>query len=147
MNLIDILLGEHGVFYAMFDNLDQRVPKSKRMGEVRSIARTLYAALASHTRLEDELLYPNLESHMRDATPLNGLREEHADIHRILDVAQDAQQTFEGKDRLLHVLAVARRHFAKEEQVLFKAARKHLSEELLHDLGRMWTEARRSNRT
>ena len=55
MNLIDILLGEHGVFYAMFDNLDGRVPKTERMGEVLSIARTLFAALASHIRLEDDI--------------------------------------------------------------------------------------------
>jgi hypothetical protein len=108
VNLIDILLGEHGVFFAMFDNLDGRVPKTERMGEVLSIARTLFAALASHTRLEDEILFTELEPHLGADGPLGVMREEHDEIHRTLDIARDAQQTFEGIDRLLHVLAVAR---------------------------------------
>jgi hemerythrin-like domain-containing protein len=145
VNLIDILLGEHGVFYCLFDNLDSRVPKTERMGEVLSIARTLFAALASHTRLEEEILFNELEPHLGADGPLAVMREEHDEIHRTLDIARDAQQTFEGIDRLLHVLAVARQHFHKEEQILFKAARKHLGEKKLQSLGRRWVETRRTN--
>lgn len=146
MNLIDILLGEHGVFYAMLDNLDRRVPKTERMGEVLSIARTLFAALASHAHLEDEILYSAMEPHIGTDGPLAVMREEHEEIQRTLDIARDAQVTFEGIDRLLHVLAVARQHFHKEEQDLFKEARRHLGEATLRELGQRWIDARRADR-
>lgn len=143
MNLIDILIGEHGVFFALFDNLDIRVPKSERMGEVLSIARTLFAALSSHAHLENEILFTELEPHLGSDGSLAIMREEHDEIHRTLAIARGAQVTFEGIDQLLHVLAVARQHFHKEEQVLFPAARKHLGEKRLRALGRRWAEARR----
>ncbi|NIN68730.1 MAG: hypothetical protein GTO63_29295 [Anaerolineae bacterium] len=43
---------------------------------------------------------------------------------------------------LLHVIQVAREHFAKEEQILYPIAEQVLDTDTLTQLGRQWAERR-----
>jgi len=142
MNLVDALLGEHGVFYALFAHLEGRLKKGGSPAEIQEAAAVLVATLISHAKIEEELLFPALEQHLGPAGPLSVMRGEHEQIDGVLDEVAGGRQSGDGATALLHALQVARDHFAKEEQVLFQMARQALDTNLLVELGSQWAERR-----
>ena len=142
MKITDALLGEHAVFYAQFDHLESAVPAADAADQVKAQGAMLAAALASHAQLEEELLFARLEPLIGHMGPLTVMREEHEEIERSLESLPGAEDLGQAKSQLLGVIAAAREHFAKEEQVLFGMASQTLSPEILVSLGAQWAERR-----
>ena len=142
MKIIEALLGEHGVFYAQFDHLEQAVPAAESLAKVQSQAAVLTAALATHAGLENELLFSTLDPHLGQMGPLAVMRMEHDEIENTLGQVQEAQDLAQAQRLVLHAVRVARDHFAKEEQVLFPMAHQVLDENTLTQLGARWAERR-----
>lgn len=142
MKITEALLGEHGVFYALFDHLEQAVPAADSLALVQSQAALLTAALATHAGLEDELLFSALDPHLGQMGPLAVMRMEHDEIENTLGQVQEARDLTQAQRLVLHAVRVAREHFAKEEQVLFPMAHQVLDERELTQLGAQWAERR-----
>lgn len=142
MKITEALLGEHGVFYAQFDHLEQAVPAASALELVQSQAALLTAALATHAGLENELLFSALDPHLGQMGPLAVMRMEHDEIENTLGQVQEARDLAQAQHLVLHAMRVARDHFAKEEQVLFPMAHQVLDEERLAQLGTQWAERR-----
>lgn len=132
MNLIDLLLGEHGQLHALFDALETLAEREPAPG---LLGRVLAHNLLAHSRGEEELLFPDLESHIGPQGPLAVMRSEHEHIDTLLE-------DLETWPRILELIEVCRRHFLKEEQVLFPLARQVLDEGRLQALGLQWAHAR-----
>ncbi len=143
VNLIDALLAEHGVFYVLFDQLEESVSKAETAADARNAIGMLTKALISHANIENELLFQALEERLGPAGPLAVMRAEHEELDRTLQEAAKTEHQSEMVNKVLHALQVARDHFSKEEQVLFQMARQVLSEEALVELGRRWADVRR----
>lgn len=143
MKLTDALLGEHGVIKALFDHIEQELPGLETLDSVQRMTRALAAALASHARIEDELLFPALEAHLGPAGPLAVMRHEHEEIEAAIEDVASAQTQEAAAARLRYGLQVAQDHFSKEEQILFQMARQSISEQELEQLGIRWADARR----
>ena len=144
MKITDAFLGEHGVFYAQFDHLDRAVPEATTPAQVRAHAAFLAAALDSHARLEDELLFTALEPHLgAQGGPLAMMRTEHDEIEGGLSRMPGLEDLTEAKKLLIHVVEVARGHFAKEEQVLYPMAEQVLGAGTLAHLGAEWAGQRK----
>jgi hemerythrin-like domain-containing protein len=141
MNLIDALLGEHAVLYALFEDLEDRVD-SASLDEVRAACGPVTAGLLSHAHLEDELLFPALERALGEAGPLVVMRSEHQEIDRLLARAAVAAERATACGDIWAALELARDHFAKEEAVLFPMARDALDEAELGRLGAQWARLR-----
>ena len=143
MMITDALLGEHAVFYAQFDYLEQSLPTADSLPLVKSQGAMLAAALAGHAQLEEELLFTTLEPHIGPMGPLAVMRMEHEEIEQtLLERLPAAQELDQARKLLLRVIEVAREHFAKEEQVLYRLAPQSLSAEILTDLGAQWAAHR-----
>lgn len=142
MKITEALLGEHGVFYAQFDHLEQAVPAADTLALVQNQAALLTAALATHAGLENELLFSALDPHLGQMGPLAVMRMEHDEIENTLGQVQEAQDLAQAQRLVLHAVRVARDHFAKEEQVLFPMAHQVLDEERLAHLGTQWAQRR-----
>ena len=142
MNIADALLGEHAVFYALFTYMEQSVPTAGSTSQVRTQGAMLAAALASHAHLEEELLFTTLEPHIGTMGPLAVMRLEHEKIEAGLERLPTVEELGQAQELLLQVVAVARKHFAKEERVLFRMATKALSAETLANLGAQWAASR-----
>lgn len=142
MIITDALLGEHGVFYALFDHLEKILPDCESLREVSAQADFLSSALASHANIEETLLFATLEPHLGKSGPLAVMRSEHEEIEGTLEGFAGIEDLAEAKRQLLHVVTVARGHFAKEEQILYKLAGQTLDEGRLSDLGVTWAESR-----
>jgi iron-sulfur cluster repair protein YtfE (RIC family) len=143
MKLTDGLLGEHAVFYAQFDHMEQVVPAAEGVAEIRTQSAMLTAALATHAGLEEELLFQSLDPYPEAGGPLNVMRAEHQEIENTLEQIPGIAELEIAQQRLLHVVYTARQHFAKEEQILFKLAGQLLGEEVLRDLGTQWALRRK----
>ena len=140
MKITDAFRGEHGVFYAQFDALEQHmVLDAETAAEVNALAHMLAAALVRHAKLEDELLFNNLvEQSGPDVGPVQIMRAEHEDIEGALVQAQAARDLGEAQQLLLYAIERAREHFAKEEMVLFPLAEREIDRRRLEELGDHW---------
>lgn len=142
MKITDALLGEHGAFYAQFDRLEEQLPWCRSIAEVREQAALLDAALVSHARLEDELLFASMAAAGLDAGLLESMMDEHQQIADRLARAQGTTDLELGRNELLEAVAIARDHFAKEERMAFPIAETGLGRAELEKLGASWATRR-----
>lgn len=143
IRITDALLGEHGVFYAQFDYLEDLVRHPVESGQLQHAAALLAAGLIPHARLENELLFDTLEPRLGPpGMPLPVMREEHESIEAGLLLAQRSRDPLEVAQLIETAIAAARDHFAKEEEVLFPLAEQTLEESVLYELGREWARRR-----
>jgi hemerythrin-like domain-containing protein len=143
VKLTDALLGEHGVFYAFFDQIEAVTATATSVVQIREATVALSAVVLSHANLEEELLFPALETHMGTTGPLAVMRAEHDEIEHALQQIEEAQDLDDGADCVARALSIVRDHFQKEEEVLFSIARQTLDDETQIQLGKAWAEARR----
>jgi len=143
MKMTDALLGEHAVFYAIFDNLEKQIPGIESLDNLKSLAELLAAPLIGHAMLENEELFTALDPQLGGQGPLEVMRGEHGEIEGTLQDAANATDLKDLKQQLLRILQVARNHFGKEENVLFPMALSHLGEGKLTALGNTWAEKRK----
>lgn len=142
MKLTDALRGEHGVFYAQFDHLEQAVPAVEDLAILKAQAAMLASALATHAQLEEELLFRALDPHIGEMGPLSIMRADHEQIEEGLTQIPGLMDLAETQQQLLGIVELARQHFAREEQILFELAPESLGDEMLRDLGAKWAEQR-----
>jgi hypothetical protein len=143
MRITDALLGEHGVFYAQFDRLEETLPSEDGLEAMRAQASMLAAALGPHARLENVLLFAAVEERLGVAAgPMAVMREEHDEIETALARAERATDADRARDDLLEVVRLARAHFEKEERVAFALAERALGEAELERLGEAWARER-----
>jgi hemerythrin-like domain-containing protein len=142
MKITDAFLGEHGVFYVQFADLEAAGPEAD-LRCVQRQARLLAAALESHAHLENELLFEVLE---RKADypigMLQVMRSEHEAIERALQEIQSCSESGRARGLLSELIQTARDHFAKEELVAFAFAEERLAEQELIALGWEWAVRR-----
>lgn len=143
MKVTDAFLGEHGVFYAQFDWIEDSLAGDLDVAAIRRMAGLLGAALEPHAALENELLFDPLLADLGPAAgPASVMRAEHDAIDRGLGEARTADDAERARDLLLDAIQQARDHFLKEERVAFPLAERALGEERLRALGREWAMAR-----
>lgn len=143
MKMTDALLGEHGVFYALFGYLEETLVTVQSADEVRRLASMLAAALVPHAVMENEILFPALEERIGPAGPIAVMRAEHDAIEGALTSLQDSDDADELKARILGAIKTAREHFKKEETVLFPIAVDRLDAGLLRQIGAKWAARRK----
>jgi iron-sulfur cluster repair protein YtfE (RIC family) len=143
MKLTDALLGEHGVLYVLFDQIEAVTATATNVVQIQEATMALSAVVLSHSDLEEELLFPALETHMGATGPLAEMRTEHDEIDHALRQIEEAQDLDDGADWVARTLRILRGHFQKEEEVLFSIARQTLDDETQIRLGKAWAEARR----
>jgi hemerythrin-like domain-containing protein len=143
MDIVDALVGEHGVLGAECEDLEGLVALASSLAEVRAQTALLASGLQSHAQVEDELLFTALEPSLGASSPvLQGMRMMHEDIDRGLARAVQARDLAEIRDALLGVLDLTRQHFMGEEQVVFPLARDTLPLAIREHLGSQWADRR-----
>jgi iron-sulfur cluster repair protein YtfE (RIC family) len=144
MKLTDALLGEHGAFYMLFDEIEKIAATESALAQWRGATTVLEAMVTSHATLEEKLLFSALEPHLgREEGPLAVLHGEHEEMERMLAHMQEEPDVDRAILWISDALSAARSHFQKEEQTLFPLAQRMLGDETLSRLGRLWAEARR----
>lgn len=136
----DLLRGEHGALYALFDAIGQLLDAGEAPARARLAGELLRPVLASHAGLEDGLLLEGLGG--ADPGPLEAMREEHRGIEELLSAIAREEDDVRVRELVEELLATAREHFEREEWAAFPYAESRLEEGALRDLGARWAERR-----
>ena len=142
MKITDILLAEHVVFHNLFDHIEKTAPKVRSLAEIRVLAATLETLLRAHSHTEDELFIAPLEHCFDQIGQRDTFHEEHDDIDESLLDAQKARQTKLARKLLLQAVTACRKHFDKEERIVFPLAERTLKADTLKALGNAWMKRR-----
>jgi hemerythrin-like domain-containing protein len=142
MKLTDALLGEHAVFYALFDQIETATTATTSVTRLQEITMVLRAVLLSHADLEEDLLFLALEPFMGVDGPLAVMRAEHNEIEQALQQIEDIPDPNDATDAISQALSLIRNHFRKEEEILFAMARQMLDDDTQIRLGKAWADAR-----
>ena len=143
MKLTDALLGEHGVFYSIFDQIEIALAQANSAGDGRALMAGVGAAIASHAQIENDLLFNEMEKRMGPGGPVAVMRDEHERIEAGFEAIAGEQDLGRIRTTVNELFGLARQHFGKEEQVLFRIARQQLGDELLEAKALEWAERRR----
>jgi hemerythrin-like domain-containing protein len=142
MKITEALLAEHLVFHSMFDHIEAMAPRLKTLVEVKSLAALLESLLKAHSDTEDELFIGPLEHCFEQLGQRDAFLEEHQEIDISLKHLQQAKQFKKARHLLLAAVAYSRRHFDKEERIVFPLAERVLKAKTLTALGQTWMEQR-----
>lgn len=145
IDIVNALLGEHGVLYAWFDAVEETLKSGPAAAEVAGLARRMASVLGSHARVENELLLDEAARRGAEEGPLAVMRREHEEIEELLGeaVAASAADPDRASGLLREAIAVARDHFEKEELAAFPLAARVLGPGALAEAGARWAERRR----
>lgn len=158
MKITDALKGEHGVFYAQFNHLEQWLDGAD-LSAIKTAGALLGAGLAPHAHIENEVLFPPIEERLGEGGPTTVMRREHAEIEGKLNELQElkgahdeiegaltklpnAKSVDDARRLVKDILYAAREHFAKEEKMLFPMAEQILDANTLEQLGAEWASRR-----
>ena len=146
MKITEILLAEHAVFHNLFDHIETVLPRLKTLAEVKSLAALLESVLRAHSATEDELLIEPLEHCFEQIGQRDTFHGEHEEIDETLRALQKAGALRTAR-RLLHAaVASSRKHFDKEERIVFPMAERVLNARTLSALGDKWLVRRSEER-
>jgi hemerythrin len=129
MKITEALFAEHLVFHNMFDHIEAAAPKLKTLAEVKSLAALMESLLKSHSDTEDEMFIGPLEHCFEQLGQRDAFLEEHQEIDISLKNVQLTKDFKKARQLLLSAVAYSRRHFDKEERIVFP-------------LGQNWVEQR-----
>jgi hypothetical protein len=137
MMIIDAPLGEHGALYPLFDSIEA-LAQNAQLPELKLHANLLESALISHADLEDALLRPEI----RQYVPLTSGLTDHEQIRAGLERVAAAVDEGDARRCFFETLAKTRRHFKKEESIIFAIARRELRRERQQELAGEWAQLR-----
>ncbi len=142
MKLTEALVRDHETFYQHFEALEQILRTPDTFDDLDAQLWQLDTSLQTHALLEDELLFAALEPYLGEMGPLAVMRMEHTEIENSLAQLQSASEGQAQAELVSHLIATARAHFAKEEQILFPMADQVLTEDVLENLGAQFEQRR-----
>ena len=142
MDVTDVLAGEHGVFHLLVEQLDDAIDRCETLGELRVAVEPLALSLLGHARVEEETLFQSYEKATGTLGPLRCLRHEHEQMDRSIRALFRIPELDEMKRQTRALLDLTRRHLAREEQVMFTAAREALTSGVLAACGEEWAKLR-----
>lgn len=144
MTIIQVLLGEHGAMYPLLRRIEETAPSTDLQG-LKLQASLLESSLVSHADLEDELLRPLILRYLPQPTTApdgSPAKTDHDIIRAGFASVLTACEEGEARRFLLDTIAKTRKHFLKEESVIFRIAVRELSSQHQTDLASQWAQRR-----
>jgi hemerythrin-like domain-containing protein len=102
----------------------------------------LESLLKSHSDTEDQLFIGPLEHCFEQIGQRDAFLEEHQEIDESLRNIQGTRQLKKARQLLLSAVSYSRKHFDKEERIVFPMAERVLNAKTLTALGQQWMEQR-----
>jgi hemerythrin-like domain-containing protein len=138
MKITEILMAEHTVFHSLFDHIEATVPGARTLAVVKALAVTMDTLTRPHSETEDELFIEPLEHHFDQIGHKETFHAEHELIEEALAKVMKTRDLKIAKKLLLRAVLASRKHFDKEERIVFPLAERVLKARTLTELGRQW---------
>ncbi len=142
MKITEALQAEHFVFHSIFDYLEKTVPKIQNLVEIKALADLLETVHEAHSRVEDQLILEPLSDCLDNLAQAENFEAEHKEIDESLLGVQTAETVEQARHLLLRTVHWCRKHFDREERIIFPLAEEWLKDKNLTDLGAAWQQQR-----
>ena len=142
MKITEVLMAEHAVFHNLFDHIEAVAPRLKTLGEVNLLATLVDKVMAPHSKTEDDLFIKPLEHCFEQIGQNETFHAEHRQIEEMLARVHKARTLKDARKILLAAIAASRKHFDKEERIVFPMAERVLKTKTLSELGTEWLRQR-----
>jgi hemerythrin-like domain-containing protein len=142
MKITDVLRAEHAVFHNLFDHIEAVLPRTRTLAEVKSLATIMEKLTGPHSRTEDELFIEPLEHCFDQIGQKDTFHHEHDLIEETVGKALKARDLRTAKKFLHGAVTASRKHFDKEERIVFPLAERILKAKTLSELGETWLRRR-----
>jgi hemerythrin-like domain-containing protein len=142
MKITDALLAEHVVFHNIFDHIENVVPKLKTLAEVKGWAGLMEGLLLAHGQAEEDLVFAPLNHYLEQIGQRDTFEHEHQEIDNSLLRVKAAKRLPEARQLLLQAVTASRKHFDREERIVFPLAERVMKKETLIELGKVWMKQR-----
>lgn len=142
MKITDILRAEHTVFHHLFDHIETNAPRLKTLGEIKSLAVLVDKVMAPHSQTEDELFIEPLEHCFEQIGQRETFHHEHELIEEALAKISKARDVRLARKLLIGAITASRKHFDKEERIVFPMAERVLKTDTLESLADEWRRRR-----
>ena len=142
MKITDVLRAEHAVFHNLFDHIEAVLPHIRTLAEVKSLTTVVETLLAPHAKTEDDLFMEPLEHCFDQIGQNETFHDEHEMIDAELAKVHKARELKAAKKILLGAVTASRKHFDKEERIVFPMAERVLNPKTLTALGKTWMDQR-----
>jgi len=142
MKITEALYAEHLVFHNMFDHIEAVTPELQTLAEVKALAAMMEKLMKAHSDTEDELFLGPLDHCFEQIGQRDSFIEEHHELDGNLQRLQKTTRVKQAKELLLAAVAHSRRHFDREERVVFPLAERVLKSKTLTDLSKRWLDRR-----
>jgi hemerythrin-like domain-containing protein len=145
MLITNVMEVEHRLLNNQADFIEQRLPQVQDISELRGLLENFIAAFESHARLEETLLFRELENYLGAGGTILSLRDNmgHEEMSSAMQHVMAQEDLKEARLKLVKTLNFARKHFIREEQELFPLAEKEMKFSHLAALGDKWMARRR----
>ena len=132
------LVAEHKMFCFVFDQIEEILATVSSLGEVKKLTRLVEGLLSSHAKTEDDLLLL-LDSQAASAQePCAKIEQEHREMDSRLVQVYATQKADQAASLLRAAMTASRRHFAREERIVFPVIEKTIDPQTLMRLGTTW---------
>jgi hemerythrin-like domain-containing protein len=142
MKITDVLRAEHAVFHNLFDHMEAVLPRTRSLAEVKGLATIMEKLTGPHSRTEDELFIDPLEHCFDQIGQKETFHHEHELIEALLAKVHHARDVKSARRLLLGAVVASRKHFDKEERIVFPMAERILRPKTLSELGEKWLRRR-----
>lgn len=142
MKITDILRAEHTVFHHLFDHIEAVTPRIKTLAEVKSLATLAAKVMSPHSQTEDDLFIEPLEHCFEQIGQRDTFHHEHDIIEETFEKIQKCRELRTAKKLLVGAITASRKHFDKEERIVFPLAERVLKVKTLTELGAEWMKRR-----
>ena len=144
MKITEILMAEHAVFHNLFDHIEAVLPRTRTLAEVKSLTTLVEKLIAPHSKTEDDLFIAPLEHCFDQIGQKETFHDEHEMIEAELAKVHAVRDLKTAKKILLAAVTASRKHFDKEERIVFPMAERVLKPKTLSDLGAEWLKKRQA---
>lgn len=138
MKITEILMAEHAVFHNLFDHIEAVAPRLQTLAEVKALTAVVEKLHEPHSKTEDDLFIEPLEHCFEQIGQNQTFHDEHEQIEAALASVHTAKTLKDAKKILLGAIAASRKHFDKEERIVFPLAERVMKTKTLNELGTHW---------
>ena len=133
-----VLIMEHAVFNEVFDQIEKSLTGSPSAAEVKVLATVAEGLLSRHAETETNLAYAALDHALADRGALDQLHQDHHEIDDHFLRIHRTDNPAEALRLLKKALRATRKHFQREENLVFPTIEKTLGMETQVTLAGKW---------
>ena len=139
MDAYQILMKDHRNVEDLFEKIEKTDDGQHKEGE--QLLGKLREELELHTEIEERLFYPEMKKHAWTKELADEALEEHGEVKRLLkELAKLSPGEERWSDMIEELDHAVQHHVREEEEQMFPAARREISESRANELGRQIEE-------